>query len=71
VPIAVVYQRNAKRAVQLKGAQIAFWKSAVAGAVIRSMAIIIHPLAHRVSYCITFVFELKICIFEDNAQEYY
>jgi hypothetical protein len=59
VPIAVVYQRNAKRAVQLKSAQIAFWRSAVVGLVFRSTAIIIHPLAHRVSYYITFVFELK------------
>ncbi len=57
--IAVVYQRNAKRVIQLRSAQIAFWRSAVAGPVIRSTAIIIPPLAHRVSYYIKFVFELK------------
>jgi len=40
VPIAVVYQRNAKRVVQLKGGQITFWRNAVAGPVFRNMAII-------------------------------
>jgi hypothetical protein len=59
VQIAVVYQRNAKRVVQLRSAQIAFWRSAVVGPVIRNTAIIIQPLAHRVSYYITVAFELK------------